>query len=295
MRLLSSKPGGGFELSSFNANDTPPYAILSHTWSDGEEVTYDELVAGEGHNKTGFAKLRFCAERAANDCVKYFWVDSCCINKRDSHELSAALNNMFRWYRRAAKCYVYLSDVRVPDEVADAQAFRVTWEDAFRRSRWFTRGWTLQELLAPASVEFFSANSKYLGSKIMLEQEIHEITHIPVGALRQYNLREFSVDERMSWAAGRRTTIEEDRAYCLLGIFGVFLPLIPGEGEKYALERLRDEIQRRSGQVQSSGTASVMKMHSSLYLMSASNTSSIASAAREWVEKLVNDYAYGKI
>jgi hypothetical protein len=150
---------------------------------------------------------------------------------------------MFRWYQRATKCYVYLSDVHVPDEVVDAQAFRITWEDEFRRTRWFTRGWTLQELLAPASVEFFSANGKQLGSKMTLEQEIHEITKIPIRALRKYDLREFSVDERMSWIAGRRTTVKEDKAYCLLGIFGVFLPLIYGEGEEHAFRRLRKEIQ----------------------------------------------------
>jgi hypothetical protein len=259
MRLIRSKPGGGFELSTFNNDNIPPYAILSHTWSEGEEVTYDELVNGKGEKKAGYDKIRFCGARAAKDDLKFFWVDTCCINKQDNIELSTALNSMFRWYRCATKCYVYLSDVYVPDEVTDPQAFRIAWENAFRRSRWFTRGWTLQELLAPASIEFFSANSKQLGSKISLEQVIHEITRIPVRALRNYDLREFSIDERMGWIGDRKTTVEEDRAYCLLGIFGVFLPLIPGEGEKYALQRLRDEIQRRSGHVQSSDVTSMQK------------------------------------
>lgn len=252
MRLIGSKPGGGFKLSTFNNDDIPPYAILSHTWSEGKEVTYDELVTGIGKDKAGYAKLRFCGERAAKDGLNYFWVDTCCINKGDNIELSTALNSMFRWYQRATKCYVYLSDVHVPDEVPDAQAFRIPWEDAFRRSRWFTRGWTLQELLAPASVEFFSVHGKQLGSKITLEQEIHEITQIPIRALRNYDLSEFNVDERMTWVTGRKTTIEEDRAYCLLGIFGVFLPLIYGEGEEYALGRLKMEIQRHLGTLQSS-------------------------------------------
>jgi hypothetical protein len=246
MRLLSSKPSGVFELSTFDDNDPPPYAILSHTWSEGEEIEYDELVAGKGKNKAGYAKLRFCGERAAKEGLNYFWVDTCCINKRDNNELSTALNSMFRWYQRATNCYVYLSDVHIPDEVIDVQAFRITWEDAFRRSRWFHRGWTLQELLAPASVEFFSANSKQLGSKISLEQDIHEITQIPITALRKYNLRGFSVDERMSWVADRKTTVVEDKAYCLLGIFGVCLPLIYGEGEEHAFRRLRREIQGQS-------------------------------------------------
>lgn len=159
---------------------------------------YDELVAGKGKNKAGYAKLRFCRERVTKDGVRYFWVGTCCIDKRHNNKLNAALDSIFRWYQRATKCYVYLSDVHVPDEVIDAQGFRITWEDAFQRSRWFTQGWTLQELLAPASVEFFSANGKQLGSKITLEQEIHEIIQISIRALRKYDLQEFSVDERMS-------------------------------------------------------------------------------------------------
>ena len=133
----------------------------------------------------------------------------------------------------------------MPAEVADAQAFRITWAEAFRQSRWFTRGWTLQELLAPPAVEFFSKEGKRLGSRISLEQEIHEITKIPIGVLRGQSLSEFSIEERMSWAANRTTTLKEDKVYCLLGIFGVFLSLIYGEGEAYATLRLREEIQRR--------------------------------------------------
>ncbi|KFY29166.1 hypothetical protein V491_00164 [Pseudogymnoascus sp. VKM F-3775] len=272
MRLLRSKPGGDFKLITFNADDVPPYAALSHTWTEGEEVTYDEFVAGKSKNKAGYAKLQFCGERATKDGVRYFWVDTCCIHKRDNSELNTALNSMFRWYQRATKCYVYLSDVHVLDEVVDAQAFRITWEDAFRRSRWFTQGWTLQELLAPASVEFFSANGRQLGSKITLEQEIHEITQIPIRALRNYDLREFSVSERMNWAAGRRTKVKEDKAYCLLGIFNVFLPLIYAycllgifnvflpliysEGEEHAFRRLKKEI---PGQAESLGSLTAAK------------------------------------
>jgi len=245
MRLLKRLPNGDFELTSFGDDNPPPYAILSHTWTDGQEVTYGELVARRGKDKTGYAKIRFCGERAAQDGLEYFWVDTCCINKSTSDELSTAINSMFRYYQRASKCYVYLSDVQVPDGVTDTQAFRITWEDAFRRSRWFTRGWTLQELLAPPTVEFFSKDGRRLGSKILLEQEIHEITQIPIAALRGQSLIDFSVEERMSWAARRTTTLKEDKVYCLLGIFGVFLPLIYGEGEAYATLRLREEIQKR--------------------------------------------------
>jgi hypothetical protein len=245
MRLLKCSSNGDFDLISFDDDNLPQYAILSHTWIDGEEVTYDELVAGTGKDKPGCAKIRFCGQRAAQDGLQYFWVDTCCINKSSLQELQTAINSMFRYYQRASKCYVYLSDVRIPDEVNDAQAFHKTWKDTFRRSRWFTRGWTLQELLAPPIVEFFSKNGKPLGSKISLEQEIYKITKIPIEVLRGQSLVEVSIEERMSWAAKRTTTFKEDKVYCLLGIFGVFLPLIYGEGEVYATLRLREEIQRR--------------------------------------------------
>jgi hypothetical protein len=246
MRLLKRSPSGDFELVSFNDDDAPPYAILSHTWAEGqEEVTYGELVAGTGKGKTGYNKIHFCVDRAAEDGLEYCWVDTCCINKSIPQELQMAINSMFRYYQHASKCYVYLSDIQVPNEVTNAQAFRITWEDAFRRSRWFTRGWTLQELLAPPTVEFFSKDGKRLGSKISLEQEIYEITKIPVKVLRGQSLSKLSVEERMSWAARRTTTYKEDEVYCLLGIFGVFLPLIYGEGKAYATLRLREEIARR--------------------------------------------------
>jgi hypothetical protein len=146
-------------------------------------------------NKAGYDKIRFCVDRAAEDGLEYCWVDTCCIDKSSSNELSTAINSMFRWYRQASKCYVYLSDVQVPDEVIDVQAFRITWEGAFRRSRWFTRGWTLQGLLAPANIEFFTKEGKRLGSRISLEQEIYEISEIPIQALRGQPLSEFSIGE----------------------------------------------------------------------------------------------------
>jgi hypothetical protein len=246
MRLLKCPPGdSGFELTTFHDDPEVLYAILSHTWVIDREVTYKELVEKTGTSKDGYEKLRFCSERAAADGLNYFWVDTCCIDKATSDEMSTAINSMFRWYQRATKCYVYLTDVSVPEEVTNAEAFRTSWEQGFRHSRWFTRGWTLQELLAPASVEFFSREGKFLGSRISLEQEIHEITGIPTKALRGQKLSEFSVEERMRWARKRTTTVKEDRVYCLLGIFGVFLPLIYGEREGHATLRLTEEIQKQ--------------------------------------------------
>ena len=245
MRLLRRKEDGNVELVTYNTDDLPPYAILSHTWAESGEVTYDEILAGTGKDKAGYAKIHFCGQRAAQDGLDYFWVDSCCIKKSTSEEMSTAINSMFRWYRQARKCYVYLSDVDISDDTTDAEVCRITWEYAFRGSRWFTRGWTLQELIAPATVEFFCNSGQRLGSKISLEQEIHEITGVPVNVLRGQSLTECSVDERMSWTAKRATTLKEDKAYCLLGIFDVFLPLIYGEGEEHAYLRLREEVQKR--------------------------------------------------
>jgi hypothetical protein len=248
MRLLSrSIDYNHVQLTSFDDDDdVPPYSILSHTWIEGQEITYQDLMAGVGKGKSGYTKIQFCVDKAAEDGVQYSWVDTCCIDKSTSDELSTAINSMFRWYQRAAKCYVFLSDVHTPGKATDPQASRITWESAFRRSRWFERGWTLQELLAPGIVEFFSNEGTRLGDKITLEQEIHQATKIPFAALRrETRLSGFSIDERMSWAAQRTTSKKEDKAYCLLGILGVFLPLIYGEGEHHALQRLREEAARR--------------------------------------------------
>jgi hypothetical protein len=150
---------------------------------------------------------------------------------------------MFRWYQEAAKCYVYLSDVSVAKQNASDKFSEFTWEPAFRESRWFTRGWTLQELLAPGLVEFVSREGKQLGDKRTLERQIHEITGIAIPALRGTPLSQFRVDERLSWAENRQTTRKEDKAYSLLGIFDVFMSLIYGEGEENAFKRLRTSVQ----------------------------------------------------
>jgi hypothetical protein len=168
-----------------------------------------------------------------------------CIDKSSSAELTEAINSMFRWYYEAAKCYVYLSDVSKSDCDENDNLLRPTWMSAFRESLWFTRGWTLQELIAPVSVEFFSLEGKRLGDKRSLERQVHEITGISLQALRRNSLSEFSVAERMSWAVTRKTTRKEDEAYCLFGIFDVYLPLIYGEGDK-AFVRFNEEIEKYS-------------------------------------------------
>ncbi|VUC36749.1 unnamed protein product [Clonostachys rosea] len=240
MRLLQ-RSGAGDVILTKDITDgrIPQYAILSHTWGD-DEVTYKSILDSTGKWKAAFAKIKFCGTRAERDGLKYFWVDSCCIDKSNSSELQESINSMFRWYRDAAKCYVYLTDVSSPAEGLNG---RDIWEPAFRKSRWFTRGWTLQELIAPHVVEFYSKEGVLLGDKVSLEQQIHEITGLPLEVLRGTSLEDFSVTERMTWAAKRVTTREEDKAYSLLGIFNTYMPLIYGEGEKNALRRLEAEIE----------------------------------------------------
>ena len=246
MRLLERDSNGEFSLTEDLVNNLPAYAILSHTWGeDDQEVTFQDLMERSGKSKAGYQKIRFCGEQAGRDGLRYFWVDTCCINKSDAAELQKSINSMFRWYKNAVKCYVYLSDVSIPDDKVKSQS-KIDFESAFRTAKWFTRGWTLQELLAPSSVEFFSADSKRLGDKFSLEHLIHERTGIPVEALHGYDPTTFSVDERVSWVAKRETKHEEDMAYSLLGIFDIFLPLNYGEGRDHAFSRLHQEVERAS-------------------------------------------------
>lgn len=249
MRLLQANPEGSFSMTTFLPSKIPSrYAILSHTWElDDQEVTFKDLMNGEGNSKIGYRKIKFCAEQAARDGIQYLWVDSCCIDKSSSSELGEAINSMFSWYRNASKCYVYLSDVSTSKRSRSSES---PWLSAFRTSRWFTRGWTLQELLAPdsESLQFYSREGKYLGNKQSLGSLVSGITGIPASALRGgfEAIEQYKVDERMSWAAKRVTTIQEDQAYCLLGLFNVHIPLIYGEGRDNAFRRLREEIYKLS-------------------------------------------------
>jgi hypothetical protein len=250
MRLLRLTDHGELVHEEFDDNDIPPYAILSHTWgADSEEISFKDLVRDAGKSKvgsTGYNKIMFCAKQAAFHGIPYFWIDSCCIDKANSAELSEAINSMFRWYRNSDICFAYLSDVSAEDGDVGSERHLSKFEFEFRNCRWFTRGWTLQELLAPPSVQFFSREGELLGEKRSLERLIHKITGIPVGALRGSPLSEFTVQERMSWARNRTTKRKEDQAYCLLGIFDVFMPLIYGEGKEHAFIRLMEGIEKSS-------------------------------------------------
>ncbi|KAF2008718.1 kinesin light chain [Aaosphaeria arxii CBS 175.79] len=244
MRLLHLEASGRPVLTNFHGKPIPPYAILSHRWGDSELLFEDLGSEAYKEKKDGVRKLKFCAKQAAEDNLQYFWIDTCCIDKWNNRERSRAINSMFRWYRNATRCYVFLSDVLVPTATDTYQCNE--WEASFRASEWFTRGWTLQELIAPVSVEFFTREGWRLGNKASLEQLVHEITGIPLAALRDCPLDQFTTSERMTWANNRQTTEEEDSVYCLLGILDVAMPVSYREGRENALRRLYIEIEATS-------------------------------------------------
>ena len=244
MRLLHTQT---LELGEFFENATPAYAILSHTWEQ-EEVLYQDMQGPDAKQKAGYIKIRRCCEQAARDGYEYVWIDTCCIDKGSSAELSEAINSMYVWYKNAKTCYAYLADVEPTDKPIPELSHLPRSKESFKKSKWFTRGWTLQELIAPAKVEFYARDWVPFGAKsdLDLHSAISEVTGIDEVMLTGgRNLREVSIAKKMSWASKRVTTRTEDIAYCLIGIFGVNLPLLYGEGER-AFIRLQEEIMRSS-------------------------------------------------
>lgn len=230
MRLLNVKSR---KLEEY-FNNPPDYAILSHCWGE-DEVLFQDLDRPDHTGKPGYAKVDGFCTLAASHGYEYVWIDTCCIDKTSSAELSEAINSMFRWYEGAHVCYAYLEDVhhgQAPD----------VFDIHFKQSRWFTRGWTLQELLAPKRVDFYDRAWSFIGNRSSLAETIKNITRIPTHYLRdEKDFRSASIAVRMSWAAFRETKRTEDRAYSLLGIFGVNMPLLYGEGDR-AFERLQLEL-----------------------------------------------------
>ncbi len=225
----------------------PPYAILSHTWGAKETDLHGFQNVVE--SKSLPIKLSGFIDQAKNDGLNHAWIDTCCIDKANPTELSEAINSMYRWYKAAAVCYAYLCDVDNVNGVNVTDAAAVGYaviSAAFRSSRWFTRGWTLQELLAPPRLVFFDANWVRLGTRAQLSSLVQETTSIHFRYLLGWAdvTRDASVAQRMSWAANRHTTRSEDGAYALLGLFGVSIPLLYGEGGPLAFQRLQIEIMR---------------------------------------------------
>ncbi|TBU35788.1 heterokaryon incompatibility protein-domain-containing protein [Dichomitus squalens] len=267
MRLLDTETG-----HFVNNPGTVPYAILSHVW-DRRELSYqdalqiqnssqltavvDEVSPSQSptlvsHTSSAFSiaysssildhpdltsKVREACRVAREHGYRYIWIDSCCIDKTSSSELSEAINSMHRWYRDASVCYAFLADV----PTANRAEIRSPGSP-FYQSRWFTRGWTLQELIASRSLVFLSRDWVALGTKVSLVDVVETITGIDQDILRhQKSLDQVSVARRMSWASRRSTTRVEDEAYCLLGIFGINMETLYGEG-RHAFFRLQEKI-----------------------------------------------------
>ncbi|RMZ09330.1 hypothetical protein D0862_03657 [Hortaea werneckii] len=277
MRLLHRDAQGTYHLKEIADALEERYAILSHRWYPDGDILYGDLSnqhQPEIKEKQGWRKIQYAVDQAELHGYRYVWIDTCCIDKTSSAELSEAINSMFFWYQQAQVCYAYLwdissecpqlSDARVPGEESEGSAASgrdrdgqapdadsesevlQQWRVTFAECSWFTRGWTLQELIAPREVLFFGVDWNRLGSSHHLVETIAARTLIDADLLRgRKELKRYSIAQRMSWAADRVTSRIEDRAYSLLGLFDVNIPLLYGEREK-AFMRLQEEIIRRS-------------------------------------------------
>ncbi|KAI0167219.1 heterokaryon incompatibility protein-domain-containing protein [Pestalotiopsis sp. NC0098] len=265
--LVEYQPCNGEQIQSIG---TLQYAIVSHTWSD-DEVLFEDFVKRKSllrskkwTKKAGAYKVMKAVEQARDDGLDYVWIDTCCIDKSSSAELSEAINSMFKWYALAAVCYAYLSDYSVGRQPLEDD--EDPWEhryppnkDKFSASRWFRRGWTLQELIAPKQLIFYDKNwitaglrgtmATYLSSFTSIDSNI--LFSSEPGAMSNRSprmlhlaLQRYSISQKMSWAANRETAREEDIAYCLLGLFDVNMPLLYGEGPK-AFMRLQEELLKK--------------------------------------------------
>ncbi|KAM7186338.1 Heterokaryon incompatibility protein (HET) domain containing protein [Rhypophila sp. PSN 637] len=233
MRLVNVE---SLRLELFYGDPTEPYAVLSHTWGkEEEELSFQNIQHLEEQDTARRAKLDGTCAQARKDGFKYVWIDTCCIDKTNAVELSEAITSMFRWYKSSKMCYTLLSDI------AEGQTDRIS------KSRWFTRGWTLQELLASPKMTFFDSTWRVLGTKSSLSGPLMAATHIPHHILTGIaSLDSASIAQKFSWASTRTTTRPEDMAYCLFGIFSIAIPPLYGEGLTAAFERLQEAIIKRT-------------------------------------------------
>ena len=256
MRLINTED---LSVRDFQGTEIPEYAILSHRWEDGE-VTFRELVeagsrtlsepAIRQRKRAGWRKLHTFRTFARNRGHQYVWLDTCCIDKTSSAELSEAINSMYGWYAKATVCYTYLCDVPSKKGLSSPR-----WSQIFRSSMIWSRGWTLQELLAPEKVVFICSDwSEEVGTKESLSADVSKAASIPESIVRSYPgctltrpgySDAATVAEIMSWASTRVCTRIEDSAYSLMGLFGISMPLLYGEGDS-AFLRLQLEIISRT-------------------------------------------------
>lgn len=263
MRLINTET---LTFRDFFESQIPSYAILSHRWGE-REVTYKEFKKRTMPACSGLVKIEKFCRLAAERGFEWCWIDTCCIDKRSSAELTEAINSMFRWYASSSECYVYLSDVtfntdelpqiEVGDTLEKISEEQDEMRERFCRSSWFRRGWTLQELLAPRKEKtiFFDASWHIIAALPQLAMSVSRATGIRkhfldegdgIQAHRSRSVSPPCIAEKMSWASRRVTSIGEDMAYCLLGLFSVNMPLLYGEGEENAFFRLQVEIMKAS-------------------------------------------------
>ncbi|XDG06029.1 hypothetical protein ABKA04_005644 [Annulohypoxylon sp. FPYF3050] len=273
MRLLKTKEYRLIETNEV-PNPFPQYAILSHTWiSPRDEITYQDFKRRKDdidyglYKQKGWKKFKKYCDRAAKDGWEWAWMDTCCIDKTNPADTQEAINAMFRWYQNAGVCYAYLEDVDANEASDTDMGFPLNWDfddiasidnvadrdsvihKALRphliKAKWFTRGWTLQELLAPPYLVFVDRAWRRIGTRESWADEIKEASRIEARYLTDFSPTDFvscSLAKRLSWASRRETTIEEDETYSLLGLFGISLPLIYGEGRWRAFNRLQREL-----------------------------------------------------
>ncbi len=234
MHLIDTKT---LRLREVTSENDKAYAIFSHRWQEGE-VLFEDMADLASCTKPGVAKLKALCNLCLHRGMSYAWMDTCCIDKKSSAGLSEAINSMYKYYAFAKFCIAYLCDV-------DVDLYTVDFERQFRSSVWFTRCWTLQELIAPAKVIFYNSKWRLLADKDLLLNTISDITNIADGALKGNPFSSYSIAERMSWASNRQATRREDVAYSLMGIFDINMPMLYGEGTK-AFARLQEEIIRVS-------------------------------------------------
>jgi hypothetical protein len=257
MRLLHITQDGNIELTKDLIEiDIPPYAILSHIW-ENEEVTFNDVKSrNQQEQLAGYSKLALTARLAAKDGLEYFWVDACCIDKSDRKKLSESTKSMSRWYQKATVCYIYLSDVSINKARSNSRDSLSTlatkpqyegspdWTENFRRSQWFRRGWTSQDLLVPNSTEVFSVEGARLGKKRVLERYIRSA----IGISRQSPLcpaLSSSVPKEQPPASRKIPMV--DKSYYDLGTFGLSTTdHMYSEASRDAFIRLKEKIKSRA-------------------------------------------------
>ncbi|KAF5338130.1 hypothetical protein D9758_015368 [Tetrapyrgos nigripes] len=243
-RLLNTNT---LQLEEFPFNNiVPPYAILSHRWEGNQEISYLQMLCLKVFppdvtlgilRRKGLLKIVYACVQAIKDGYSYIWIDTCCINDSNIGQKSEDINSMYEYYRSAGVCYVYLNDVNP----SPSNCLTSTSLNAMTDSSWFSRGWTLQELVAPSIVKFFSADWKYLGEKkdFVVSEIIACMTGIPSDVLQgSRSVGDVDIKEKIAWSINRSTTKEEDQAYCLLGLLGVTMEPRYGEGVEEAFTRL---------------------------------------------------------